>query len=103
MKVRKFEIIECPNCGYEYLPAEIFIPKFYFGTPSNIERTTEGKLVSYEGSSIDLFERYKCDRCNVEFRVVSKLQLTTEKEFPGSFSEEYVTKIDSRRFNYTVE
>ena len=99
MKVRKFEIIECPKCKYEYLPAEIFIPKYYFGTPENIERDSQGKIVSYEGSSIDLFETYICDKCNTEFRIVSKLQLTTELTFPGSFTEEYVTKINPGLFD----
>ena len=99
MKVRKFEIVECPNCGYEYLPSEIFIPKYYFGKPYNIERTEDGKLLSYEGTSVDLFETYKCDKCNKEFRVVSKLQLTTELTFPGSFDEEYVTKLNPSLFD----
>lgn len=93
MKIRKFEIIECPYCGYEYLPAEIFIPKYYFGKPENIQRDENGKLLSYEGSSVDLFEKYKCDKCDTEFRVVSKLQLTTELEFPGSFNSDYVTNL----------
>ena len=93
MKVRKFEIIECPKCGYEYLPAEIFVPKYYFGTPKDIERNEQGKLVSYEGTSVDLFEKYTCDCCNTEFRVVSKLQLTTELEFPGCFDEEYFSSM----------
>lgn len=99
MKVRKFEIVECPNCGYEYLPSEIFIPKYYFGKPENIERDENGKLVSYEGTSVDLFELYTCDKCNTEFRVVSKLQLTTELGFPGNFNIDYVTKIDKSLFD----
>lgn len=99
MKVRKFEIIECPKCGYEYLPAEIFVPKYYFGKPENIQRDENGRLLSYEGTSVDLFEKYKCDCCNSEFRIVSKLQLTTELAFPGSFSEEYVSKIDTTLFD----
>lgn len=98
MKTRKFEIIECPKCGYQYLPAEIFIPKYYFGIPEDIQRDENGKIISYEGSSVDLFEKYKCDKCNTEFRVVSKLQLTTELSFPGSFNEEYITRIDTGLF-----
>ncbi len=98
MKVRKFEIIECPKCGYEYLPAEIFIPKYYFGVPTNIVRDENGKLISYDGSSIDLFEKYTCDKCNTEFRIVSKLQLTSELTFPGSFNDDYVTKLDGNLF-----
>ena len=98
MKTRKFEIIECPKCGYEYLPAEIFVPKYYFGTPENIERDEHGKIINYEGTSVDLFEKYKCDKCNTEFRIVSKLQLTSELTFPGSFDEEYVSKLDHSLF-----
>ena len=99
MKVRKFEIIECPECGYEYLPAEIFIPNAYFGRPTNIVRNENGKLVSYDGTSVDLFEKYICDKCNFEFRVVSKLQLTTEDVVPERFNEDYVTKLDRNLFS----
>ena len=92
-KVRKFEIIECPNCKYEYLPAEIFVPKYFFGIPENIVRDEDGKLISYEGTSVDVFEKYKCDKCDKEFRVVTKLQLTTELSFPGNFNDDYITKL----------
>lgn len=94
MRIRKFEIIECPHCKYEYLPAEIFVPRAYFGHPENIQRDENGKLVSYDGTSVDLFEKYICDNCNTEFRVVSKLQLTTELDFPGNFNFEYVTNLE---------
>ena len=30
MKLRKNEVIECPHCGREYLPAEIFISNGFF-------------------------------------------------------------------------
>lgn len=99
MKPRKFELIECPRCKYEYLPAEIFIPKYYFGVPENIQRDENGKILSYEGTSVDVFEMYNCDNCKVDFRVVSKLQLTTELTFPGNFNEDYITKIDPSIFD----
>ena len=98
MKPRKFELIECPKCGYEYLPAEIFVPRGYFGRPTDIVRDDAGKILSYEGTSVDLFEKYICDKCNTEFRIVSKLQLTTELAFPGSFNDDYMTKIDRSLF-----
>ena len=98
MKPRKFEIIDCPKCGYEYLPAEIFVPKFYFGIPENIERGEDGKIISYEGTSVDLFEKYICDRCGTEFRVASKLQLTTNDKFPDSFDDDYFTKLNPNLF-----
>ena len=93
MKVRKFEIIECPHCKYEYLPAEIYLPKYFFGTPKNIKRDVNGKIVHYDGTSVDLFEVYKCDNCNTEFRVAAKLQLTTDTPYFACFNEEYVTPL----------
>ena len=97
MKIRKFEIIECPKCKREYLPAEIFIPKYFFGKPKNIKRDVNGKLVHYEGSSVDLFETYTCDGCGTDFRVVAKLQLTTETPHFACFNEEYVTQIKVKK------
>ena len=78
MKARKFETIACPHCGYEYLPAEIFIPNNFFGRPSLIERDASGKILSYETSSIDVFETYICDKCNHNFRVIAKIGFSTE-------------------------
>lgn len=98
MRIRKFEIIECPKCKYEYLPSEVFIPRYFFGRPEEIQRDDNGKLISYEGTSVDLFEKYICDNCDTEFRVVAKLQLTTELSFPGSFNGDYVTNIDKSLF-----
>ena len=89
MKPRKFETIACPNCGYEYLPAEIYIPKEDFGQPLMIERDKNGKLVNYEGSSIDVFENYICDCCNHGFRVISKIGFSTESNKLENFDEEY--------------
>ena len=34
MKDKKFIIVKCPKCGYEYLPAEIFTRAF-LGKPDN--------------------------------------------------------------------
>lgn len=93
MKVRKFETIECPNCKYEYLPAEIYIPKNFFGKPFMIERDNSGKIINYEGSSVDLFETYTCDKCNHTFRVVAKMCFTTEEDKLENFEEEYVSSI----------
>ena len=30
---KKIELIICPHCGTEYLPAEIYYPKHFFGNP----------------------------------------------------------------------
>ncbi len=93
MKVRKFETISCPHCKYEYLPAEIFIPKSFFGKPFDIERDIEGRILSYEGSSIDLFETYTCDKCNHTFRIISKIGFSTEEDKLENFDEDYSSPI----------
>lgn len=98
MKVRKFETIECPHCKYEYLPAEIYMPKYFFGKPYMIERDSNGKLVSYEGSSIDLFETYTCDKCNHIFRVSAKMGFSTEEDKLQNFDDDYVTPISTNIF-----
>ena len=98
MKVRKFETIACPHCNYEYLPAEIYLPKNYFGKPFMIERDAIGKILSYEGSSIDLFETYTCDNCNHTFRVISKIGFTTEEDKLENFDEEYSSPLNNNLF-----
>ena len=89
MKVRKFETISCPHCNYEYLPSELYIPKSFFGKPYMIERDENGKIISYEGSSIDLFETYTCDKCNTTFNVDCGIFFKTEpvKEVPVEKAE----------------
>lgn len=98
MKVRKFETIACPHCNYEYLPAEIYLPKNYFGKPFMIERDAIGKILSYEGSSIDLFETYTCDNCNHTFRIISKIGFTTEEDKLENFDEEYSSPLNNNLF-----
>ena len=93
MKTRKFEIIECPKCGYEYLPAEIYIPNAYFGKPSMIMRDNNGKITDYQGSSIDVFETYICDKCATEFKITSRIGFITEGILPDSFDEEYTINL----------
>ena len=94
MKVRKFETIECPHCHYEYLPAELYLPNHFFGRPTMIERDSNGKILSYEGSSIDLFETYTCDRCNHIFRINAKIGFSTEEDKLQNFDEEYSSPIN---------
>jgi len=88
---KKYEVITCPHCGYEYLPAEIYIPDSFFGKPYEIDREgVSGKIDYFFGSSMDLDERYTCDKCNQPFRVTAKVQFTTEGI---DFRKEYTTKL----------
>lgn len=87
------KIIVCPHCGYEYLPAEIFIPKAFFGSPSYIDRNTIGEIEIFEGTTMDTTENYICDKCGKEFTVTSELRFRTNKKENKSMDEVYVSNI----------
>lgn len=93
MKPRKFEIIKCPKCGYEYLPCELFVPNSFFGKPTTINRDFDGQIFDYEGPSVDLNESYTCDRCNNTFKIVTRMLFITELDKLDNFDEEYTTSL----------
>lgn len=93
MKTRKFEIIECPHCKREYLPAEIFLPKHFFGKPMDIVRDIFGHILDYDGTSVDPVETYICDKCNTEFQVRAKITFLVEPTKLANFDEEYVSPV----------
>jgi rubredoxin len=70
-------IIKCPNCGYEYLPAEIYYPDSLLGKPSDITRTPEGKIDFYTGSTMDLTETFECPHCGCYFSVSGDINFNT--------------------------
>ena len=85
------DLIICPHCGCEYVPAEIFLPDSFLGKPFLIERESiSGKIINYFGSSMDLDENYICDRCNQPFSIHAKIQFETEGT---DFRKDYTTKI----------
>lgn len=62
-------IIRCPECGTEYLPSEIFYPKYFFGKPLDIYKDEKGQILGINGTEMDTVETYICDKCNHEFTV----------------------------------
>ena len=83
--------ITCPNCGCQYLPAEIYIPKNFFGNPVEVEReATSGKIQYFFGSDMDLEEKYICDRCGQPFKVKAFVRFNTEGT---NFNEDYSTTL----------
>ena len=62
-------IIKCPHCQAEYLPAEIFLPNAVLGRPRDIQKDLNGVIVNYLGTSMDLKESYRCDYCDRKFNV----------------------------------
>lgn len=81
--------VECPICGRQYLPHEIFIPKFVFGTSTYIERDSCGKIVSFMGDEMILCETYDCDNCNASFEVEVSMEFTSKIPPHKNFIEEF--------------
>lgn len=93
MKTKHNELIICPYCHYEYLPAEIFIPSALLGRPKDIIRDIDGQILEYEGVPQDLTETYICDKCNRVFGITMKMSFTTETTKLGNIDEEYTTQL----------
>ena len=73
-------LIKCPYCGREYLPCEIFYPDDLLGNASDIVKDENGKILSYEGTNMNLKEEYTCDWCNKSFTVELFVTNKTEKK-----------------------
>lgn len=71
------QIIRCPVCQTEYLPAEIYLPDSFLGKPKEVRRDLSGKIVDYFGKSMDLIETYRCDHCNSKFTVEANVKFYT--------------------------
>lgn len=93
--MKKTLIIYCPNCSYEYLPAEIFHPKTILGHPRNIIRDEKGKIEFFEGSNMELKEKFICYNCNKEFTIKINVSFNTKiKVDKINFDEDYVTVLN---------
>lgn len=90
---RKLTVITCPKCGKEYLPAEIFIPKAFFGIPELIQRDSDGKIISFTGTSLDVNESYCCDNCDTDFEITSRLSFDSHINKEFDFDTDYERKI----------
>lgn len=91
MKPNRYEVINCPKCGREYLPAEIFYPKHVFGNPTFIVRDVYGKIIDYEGTSMDTAETYTCDHCNTLFQVKLSIKFSSQDSLVSNIDEPYVS------------
>lgn len=97
MREKKLEIIRCPHCNTEYLPAEIFLPNSFIGKPSNIVKDIAGKILDFSGNSMDTKESFICDRCGTTFKVRTQLQFFTEIK-NDNFNEDYKTSLKKDLF-----
>ena len=101
--MKKEILIRCPHCGTEYLPAEIFYPNHFLGKPSNIEKTSCGKVEFYDGQNMNLLEEYLCDKCNTTFAVRAQVTFSSRIIEEKSFSKPYKTKIKKEKFTLEEE
>ena len=90
--------ITCPRCGAEYLPSELFIPKFVFGKPTDIERTDTGKLLWCDGQDMDLQETYKCDYCNKPFEIKAIIKFESYIDDRKDFTSDYSTSLKVKKY-----
>lgn len=90
---QKLIIIQCPNCGTEYLPAEIFLPFNYFNRPFFIKKDENGKIVNQIDGEINLCESYICDTCNKKFEITSSIVFDTKLVDEEDFSQDFCVKI----------
>lgn len=82
------KFIKCPHCGYEYLPAEIYNPKYFLGNPINIVRNINGEILGHEGIEMDQSESFVCENCENIFHVTAKINFySNDKEESKEFSE----------------
>lgn len=89
-KTKKTPTISCPICGYEYLPEEIFVPKYVFGNPKGIVRNN-GKIEYFLDRSIDLKETFSCYNCHNTFVVEGAVQFSTKPLIKEIIESEYIT------------
>lgn len=90
MEKEKFITIKCPKCGYEYLPCEIFLPKDTLGDATNIIKDETGKILFYDGHSLNLKEEFVCDHCGANFSIEGQMSFKT-KEIKDLFDDDWTT------------
>ncbi len=97
---KQFVAIKCPHCGYEYLPAELFIADDLVGTPESngVVRDALGKILyvdwKEDGAPV-LTTKYECDNCGHPFIVEAEISYKVRKEERElDFSEETVSLLD---------
>lgn len=96
-KSDNLNIITCPHCGMEYLPAEIFVDRAFFGRPTDIERDVQGKIMTFQGKTLDVNEEYKCDGCHKSFKVNTRIKFKSFVDEDNEFDTEYVSPLKTKK------
>ena len=93
--------IECPNCGRQYLPGEIYLPNHFTGQPKNVQRDILGKIIYNEGVNQDLKEEYICDGCGRLMRISANIKYNVQSIDLTGIDEEYRTKLKKEKLTLT--
>ena len=96
MKKDKLLTIQCPFCGCEYLPAEIYIPNATIGHPKYIEKDINGKILNCYGKMFDPVEYYTCDKCNTKFKIKADVKFKTYIEHKTNFDEDVIITLKKK-------
>lgn len=96
MKQKQLRIIKCPICGCEYLPSEIYYPNDFLGKPKDIVKDTYGKILSFNGNSMNDTEYFKCYSCGADFEVVATTNFVAKPI--GNSEKPYTTKLKKEKF-----
>lgn len=81
-------VIVCPACGREYMPAEIFIPKYLLDEPTKIIRDATGKILDFDGIKANLSDTYICE-CGKQFDVTAKISFEVKESDKYNMREDY--------------
>ena len=84
-------LVKCPHCNAEYVPSEIYLPKYFLGIPKYIHRNEENKITGITGSDMDLNETYQCDFCGNKFSVKAKVTFSTKEVKSINMDEDYIS------------
>lgn len=97
---KRLVTIECPVCNTSYLPAEIFLPNSFLGKPYDIEKTSTGKIDMFDGTTMDTYEEYVCDKCHKKFKVFANVSFKTEEiNSNKTFNTIYSTPLHSKKIS----
>ena len=94
---RNFQVIKCPKCGYEYLPGEIFIGNAFVGRPTDISRTFDGKILYFDGTTMDTEETYICDHCGAPLKLHAEVTFRANVDSKRDFSNDYTSSLKSKK------
>lgn len=96
MRTKRLEVIKCPKCEMEYLPAEIYLPNELLGTPKYISKDYSGKIIDFTHKSMNLDEKYICDKCGTAFKVSAKISFKTVVDEENDFNEDYSSSMPTQ-------